>query len=148
MTRKLFIEHGEISFVLSLAPIDAAKNIGFVVINAHDRQVVEEVIPKLREDFQRQLPDVEARLFSMLIGPSDPNVLQVQMKGPDAVYIQEQSKNLEKHQSMLNDKLNMQFLQLEEKTDQLLKTIVEFAVDNLTLKLRQKNRKENQIPND
>lgn len=90
-----YVGFGGPRFVLSLAPLNPAPNVGFMVLNAENKEAVDRVIPRLREDFRRSLPDVEARISGMFLGPSDPNVLQVQIKGPDAVYIQEQSKKLE-----------------------------------------------------
>ena len=90
-----YVGFGGPRFVLSLAPLDPAPHVGFLVINATDLEAVNEAIPRLREDFRRQLPDVEARVSGMFLGPSDPNVLQVQIKGPDANYIHEKSKKLE-----------------------------------------------------
>ena len=91
-----YVGFGGPRFVLSLAPLSAASNVGFMVINAKDYKTVEREIPKLREDFKKHVTDVEARVSAMFLGPSDPNVVQIQVKGPDAVYIQEQAEHLEK----------------------------------------------------
>lgn len=90
-----YVGFGGPRFVLSLAPTDPASNVGFLVINAKDKQAVDEAIPRLRSVFRSQLTDVEARVTGMFLGPSDPNVIQIQVKGPDAAYIQEQSKKIE-----------------------------------------------------
>ncbi len=90
-----YVGFGGPRFVLSLAPLDPAPHVGFMVINAADRQAVTRAIPRLRDDFRQHLTDVEARVSAMFLGPSDPNVIQIQVKGPDAVYIQEQSKKIE-----------------------------------------------------
>ena len=82
-------------FVLSLTPLDPAPNVGFMVVNAASLDAAREAIPRLRAHFRKALPDVEARVSLMFLGPSDPNVIQVQIKGPDADYIFEQSKALE-----------------------------------------------------
>ena len=82
-------------FVLSLTPLDPAPNVGFMVVNAVSLEAAREAIPRLRAQFRETLPDVEARVSLMFLGPSDPNVIQVQIKGPDADYIFEQSKALE-----------------------------------------------------
>ncbi|MBC6402515.1 MAG: efflux transporter outer membrane subunit [Hyphomonadaceae bacterium] len=90
-----YVGFGGPRFVLSLAPLDPAPNVGFIVVKAADREAVNEAIPRLRDDFRAYLPDVEARVSKMFLGPSDPNVIQVQVKGPDSAYINEKSKELE-----------------------------------------------------
>lgn len=90
-----YVGFGGPRFVLSLAPLDQAPHVGFIVVNAEDRAALDSVIPKLRNDFRAQVTDVEARVSAMFLGPSDPNVIQVQIKGPDKDYIFETSKQLE-----------------------------------------------------
>ena len=90
-----YVGFGGPRFVLSLAPLDPSSHVGFMVINTTDKATVDAVIPRLREDFARVVPDAEARVNGMFLGPSDPNVIQIQVKGPDAEHIFEQSKNLE-----------------------------------------------------
>lgn len=81
-------------FVLSLTPLDPAPNVGFMVINAADLDAVLDAIPRLRRDFAEQLPDVDARVTRMFVGPTDPNVIQIQVKGPDKDYVFEQADEL------------------------------------------------------
>jgi len=90
-----YVGFGGPRFVLSLAPLDPAPHVGFIVVNATGREAVSEALPRLRADFRAALPDVEARVSGMFLGPSDPNVIQVQIKGPDAEYVYEQSLKLE-----------------------------------------------------
>ncbi|GAA3556737.1 efflux RND transporter permease subunit [Marinobacter xestospongiae] len=82
-------------FVLSLAPLEPAANAGFIVINARNRDAAAAAIPRLRDDFRHGFADVEARISGMFLGPSDPNVIQIQVKGPDADYIVAQSQVIE-----------------------------------------------------
>jgi multidrug efflux pump subunit AcrB len=91
-----YVGFGGPRFVLSLAPLDPAPHVGFIVINARDRAAVTQAIPKLRDDFRASLPDVQARVSAMFLGPSDPNVIQVQVKGPDAEYIYDKAGELER----------------------------------------------------
>jgi multidrug efflux pump subunit AcrB len=74
-------------FVLSLAPVDPAPNKGFIVINTSDLEGAEAIVPRLREMFVTRLPDVNARVTRMFLGPEDPAVIQLQVTGPDADYI-------------------------------------------------------------
>ncbi|WBA09864.1 efflux RND transporter permease subunit [Salinivibrio kushneri] len=90
-----YVGFGGPRFVLSLAPLDPAPNVGFIVVNARNKQTVNEAIPQLRESFRQRFDDVEARVSGMFLGPSDPNVIQIQVKGPDKAYLVEQAKKLE-----------------------------------------------------
>lgn len=90
-----YVGFGGPRFVLSLTPLDPAPHVGFLVVNASDRDAAAAAIPRLRNDFRRQFEDVEARVSAMFLGPSDPNVIQIQVKGPDANYVFEQSRRLE-----------------------------------------------------
>ncbi len=90
-----YVGFGGPRFVLSLPPVDPAPNRGFIVLNMKDIDATKAIIPQLRDDFLNRFPDVNARVSRMYLGPEDPNVIQVQMQGPDADYIHEQSKKLE-----------------------------------------------------
>lgn len=70
-------------FVLSLAPSDPAPNRGFLVINAKDAEVRDAGVEQLRQDMAVAFPDTRMRIAGMFLGPSDPNVIQVQVRGPD-----------------------------------------------------------------
>ncbi|GMN01910.1 efflux RND transporter permease subunit [Erythrobacter sp. MTPC3] len=70
-------------FVLSLAPVDPAPNRGFMVINATDAKARDEGVLALREDLAAQFPGIRLRIAGMFLGPSDPNITQVQVRGPD-----------------------------------------------------------------
>ncbi len=90
-----YVGFGGPRFVLSLAPLDQASHVGFIVLNTRDRASVDAVIPRLRNDYRAKMFDVEARVSGMFLGPSDPNVIQIQIKGNDAVYIQQQAEIVE-----------------------------------------------------
>lgn len=90
-----YVGFGGPRFVLSLAPLDPAPHVGFLVVNARDREAVADAVPRLRNAFRSELPDVQARVSAMFLGPSDPNVIQLQVKGPDANYVYEKAKDLE-----------------------------------------------------
>ncbi|TQV74174.1 efflux RND transporter permease subunit [Exilibacterium tricleocarpae] len=91
-----YVGFGGPRFVLSLTPLDPAPNIGFMVVNATDKEAAEAAIPRLREDLRSEVSEAEVRVSGMFLGPSDPNVIQIQVKGPDADYVYTQSKQLEK----------------------------------------------------
>ncbi len=82
-----YVGFGGPRFVLSLSPVDPAPNKGFIVINTEDLAGAEAIVPRLREVFSEQVPDVNARVTRMFLGPEDPKVIRIQITGPDADYI-------------------------------------------------------------
>jgi multidrug efflux pump subunit AcrB len=90
-----YVGFGGPRFVLSLAPVDPAPNTAFMVINAKDRDAAEKTIPKLRDAFRATLPDVETRVSRMFLGPADPNVIQLQIRGPDTDYVLSKAAEVE-----------------------------------------------------
>ena len=91
-----YVGFGGPRFVLSLAPVDPAPNKGFIVVNVTDIEAAIANVPKLRGDFPTAVPDVNARVSRMFLGQSDPNVIEIQLKGPDADYLFEKSAELER----------------------------------------------------
>lgn len=81
-------------FVLSLAPTDPAPNRGFFVVNAADAEARDAGIERLRTDLAREFPDTRLRISGMFLGPSDPNILQVQVRGPDTEVLEETGTKL------------------------------------------------------
>ncbi|QSR22025.1 efflux RND transporter permease subunit [Hyphomonas sp. KY3] len=91
-----YVGFGGPRFVLSLSPVDPAPNKGFMVMNITDIEAADALVPKLRNAFRAAAPDANTRVSRMFLGPADPNVLHVQVRGPDADYIFEKSKELER----------------------------------------------------
>jgi multidrug efflux pump subunit AcrB len=91
-----YVGFGGPRFVLSLAPVDPAPNKGFIVVNVKDIDTAIANIPLLRADFRSALPDVRARVSRMFLGQSDPNVIEIQLKGPDADYLFSKAGELER----------------------------------------------------
>lgn len=89
-----YVGFGGPRFVLSLAPVDPAPNKGFIVINATDLEAAQAIVPRLRETFATHLPDVNARVTRLFLGPEDPAVIKVQVTGPDADYINERAEDV------------------------------------------------------
>jgi multidrug efflux pump subunit AcrB len=90
-----YVGFGGPRFVLSLTPVDPAPNKAFMVINMTDLAASKAIIPQLRNAFRAQVPDVDARVALMFLGPSDPAVIDVQMRGPDADYVFDKAAELE-----------------------------------------------------
>lgn len=82
-----YVGFGGPRFVLSLSPVDPAPNKGFIVINTRDLAGAEAIVPRLREVFAERVPDINARVTRMFLGPEDPKVIRLQITGPDADYI-------------------------------------------------------------
>jgi multidrug efflux pump subunit AcrB len=82
-----YVGFGGPRFVLSLAPVDPAPNVGFMVINVTNAAAADLAIPRLREDIRARFPDVNARLTRMFLGPSDTNIIQLRVTGPDPDYL-------------------------------------------------------------
>jgi multidrug efflux pump subunit AcrB len=91
-----YVGFGGPRFVLSLAPVDPAPNKGFIVINMTNIETTIANVPRFRDDFRVAFPDVNARVSRMFLGQSDPNVIEIQLKGPDADYIFEKSAEIER----------------------------------------------------
>ena len=90
-----YVGFGGPRFVLSLQPVDPGRNVGFVVVNIDGLDNVTEHIGELQSALETELPDVFIRVTKMFLGPSDPNVIQVQVKGPDASHINEMGRRIQ-----------------------------------------------------
>ena len=87
--------YGGPRFVLSLAPLDPAPNKGFMVVNVDTVEDMPKAIAGLRDLFRNDFPTIQARVRGMFLGPSDPGVIQAQIKGPDAAYVTGKAEVLE-----------------------------------------------------
>jgi multidrug efflux pump subunit AcrB len=79
-----YVGFGGPRFVLSLTPIDPAPNKAFMVFNVDGQENMEATLGELEAIFQREFPELFARVTSMYLGPSDSSTIQVQATGPDA----------------------------------------------------------------
>lgn len=70
-------------FVLSLTPIDPAPNKGFLVLNVTQRNQVAPVMTAVRQLLAQEFPQLAAQVTRMFLGPSDSNLLEILVKGPD-----------------------------------------------------------------
>lgn len=83
-------------FVMSLTPLNPADNKAFVVLNVDDTTHMDDTIAAAQEMFRTQFPNVEAKVMRMFLGPSDANVMQVRIFGPDENVLYETAKKVEK----------------------------------------------------
>ncbi len=84
-----YVGFGGPRFVLSLEPVDPGANVGFVVINMDGLERLDANVVRLQAELSTALPDAFVRVTRMFLGPSDPNTLQIQVKGPDAQHLAE-----------------------------------------------------------
>lgn len=83
-------------FVLSLTPIMPAENRGFMVVNVDHNSNMNETISSIKQLFEQNFPDVQAKVMRMFLGPSDANILQIRVSGPDANTLFSSAKKIEK----------------------------------------------------
>ena len=70
-------------FVLSLTPIDPAPNRGFLVLNVAKRDQMASVMTAARQLLAKEFPQLSSQVTRMFLGPSDSNLLEILVKGPD-----------------------------------------------------------------
>jgi multidrug efflux pump subunit AcrB len=90
-----YVGYGGPRFVLSLTPVDQALNRAVMVLNVADRDRVGGAIDDLRALFRDRHPDVRATVARMFLGPSDSNVLEVRLSGPDPDYLDRTAPEIE-----------------------------------------------------
>ncbi|PIE42197.1 MAG: acriflavine resistance protein B [Gammaproteobacteria bacterium] len=83
-------------FVLSLTPLMPADNRGFMVLNVDGVDNMDSTIAETRKLFATRFPDVQAKVVRMFLGPSDANILQIRVSGPDAKVLYQTAKRIEK----------------------------------------------------
>ncbi|MGB5865932.1 MAG: efflux RND transporter permease subunit, partial [Sulfitobacter sp.] len=69
-------------------------NVGFAVLNLTDLENIDKYVRQMQDELERVLPDAMIRVSRMFLGPTDPNVIQIQVKGPDARHIVEMADRL------------------------------------------------------
>ncbi|MGB3455992.1 MAG: efflux RND transporter permease subunit [Litorimonas sp.] len=84
-----YVGFGGPRFVLSLQPVDPGANVGFAVLNLSGLENIDVYVRRMQDELEETLPDALIRVSRMFLGPTDPNVVQIQVKGPDADHIVE-----------------------------------------------------------
>ncbi|MEM1032047.1 MAG: efflux RND transporter permease subunit [Myxococcota bacterium] len=90
-----YVGFGGPRFVLSLTPADPAPNRAFMVARVDDVAHLEATMVELRRLIAVTLPEARAEVTRMYLGPSDPGVVQVQVKGPDLDFVFDTGGQLE-----------------------------------------------------
>lgn len=91
-----YLGFGGPRFVLSLTPIDPAPNKGFLVLNVSDAAHMDGVLDQTRRLLATRYPSVSAQVTRMFLGPSDSNLLEVQVRGPDREVLFESAAEVER----------------------------------------------------
>ena len=76
-----YVGFGGPRFVLSLEPIDASPNVAFLSLNLSNSRFVESYVSKVQQALNPLVPEARVRVTQMFLGPSDPNVMEIQVKG-------------------------------------------------------------------
>jgi len=90
-----YVGFGGPRFVLTLTPMDPAPNVAFLVVDVAAPEHMDETIDALRTRLATRWPEFDARVARMFLGPSDPNLLEVQVQGPDEAVVFETTKAVE-----------------------------------------------------
>jgi multidrug efflux pump subunit AcrB len=89
-----YVGFGGPRFVLSLAPDDAADNMGFIIINIDDVEEQDSSIENLKNNLNDQFPGMFFRVNKMFLGSSDSSEIKLQVVGPDSDVIYAKAQQL------------------------------------------------------
>ncbi|MBT4759433.1 MAG: efflux RND transporter permease subunit [Nitrosomonadales bacterium] len=89
-----YVGFGGPRFVLSLAPEDAADNMGFIIINIDDIEKQDSSIGNLESILNDRFPGMFFRVKKMFLGSSDSTEIKLQVVGPDADIIYDKAQQL------------------------------------------------------
>ena len=89
-----YVGFGGPRFVLSLAPDDAADNMGFIIINIDDIEKQDSSIENLEISLNDRFPGMFFRVKKMFLGSSDSSEIKLQVVGPDSNIIYAKAQQL------------------------------------------------------
>ena len=87
VTNATYVGFGGPRFVLSLTPVDPAPNRAVMITDVRDAADMDRAIADMRAHFRDRYPEMRAVVTRMFFGPSDSNVVEVRLSGPDADYL-------------------------------------------------------------
>ncbi|MGJ8533541.1 MAG: efflux RND transporter permease subunit [Alphaproteobacteria bacterium] len=90
-----YVGFGGPRFVLSLAPVDPAPNRAVIVSNVVSLEEMDGAIADLNAHFSQNHPEVMARVTRMFLGPSDTNVLEIEITGADMDFVYQAAERVE-----------------------------------------------------
>lgn len=82
-----YVGYGGPRFVLSLTPVDPAPNRAVMVTNVTSLADMDRAVADMRTHFRNEVPDARATVTRMFLGPSDSNVVEIEVSGPDPDYL-------------------------------------------------------------
>ena len=89
-----YVGFGGPRFVLSLAPEDAADNMGFIIVNIEDVKEQDSSMENLRTTLNNKFPGMFFRVNKMFLGSSDSSEIMLQVAGPDSNVIYSKAQEL------------------------------------------------------
>ncbi|MEL6622094.1 MAG: efflux RND transporter permease subunit [Pseudomonadota bacterium] len=90
-----YVGYGGPRFVLSLTPVDPAPNRAVLVVNVTGLDAMDQAQSDLRTLVAREFPEMRAVVAKMFLGPSDSNVIEIQIRGPDKDYLYSKAQEVE-----------------------------------------------------
>ncbi len=71
-------------FLVYSVPVDASTHYTSIVVSVDDYKIIDEIMPKIQEDFEQMFPDVTVNTKKFLLGPGEGGKIQFRINGPDA----------------------------------------------------------------
>ncbi|MEM7778019.1 MAG: efflux RND transporter permease subunit [Pseudomonadota bacterium] len=90
-----YVGYGGPRFVLSLTPVDPAPNRAVLVVNVTGLDAMTQAQSDLRSLMASEFPEMRAVVAKMFLGPSDSNVIEIQIRGPDKDYLFSKAQEIE-----------------------------------------------------
>ena len=78
-----FAGSGPLRFLLTLTPEDANSAYGLFMVGVEDYQKIDELVPVVQEYLEKNFPDSQAFARKFVLGPGEPQKIQVRFRGPD-----------------------------------------------------------------
>lgn len=64
-------------------PVDASTHYTNVLVSVDDYRIIDELLPKIQNDFEEMFPDVVVNTKKFLLGPGEGGKIQLRINGPD-----------------------------------------------------------------
>ena len=79
----VFMGEGAPRFILSMNPEQTTPEYAMFIINATSREVIDELVPKLRRFCFDSFPDLKAQIHPLPLGPPITNPIEIRISGRD-----------------------------------------------------------------
>jgi len=91
-----YVGFGGPRFVLALTPVDPAPNTAVMLFNIDQYENISAAKKEVQALFDTKFPELDAQVTTMYLGPSDSTKIEIQVKGPDADYLFEKGREIER----------------------------------------------------